>query len=76
MRRLPRLLLIALAAAPLLAFAAWYLTLPTTPDPFYNATYRVPFRPGTLLRQEPFTRGVPEGAIAWRSSVPGRKGTR
>jgi hypothetical protein len=70
MRHLPRLLLIALAAAPLLAlllvFAAWYLTLPTTPDPFYNATYRVPFRPGTLLRQEPFTRGVPEGAVAWR----------
>jgi hypothetical protein len=66
MRHVPRLLLIALAAAPLLVLAAWWLTLPSTPDPFYNATYRVPFRPGTLLRQEPFTRGVPEGAIAWR----------
>lgn len=70
MRPVPRLLLIALAAAPLLALllvlAAWWLTLPTSPDPFYNATYRVPFRPGTLLRQEPFTRGVPEGAVAWR----------
>jgi hypothetical protein len=66
MRHVPRLLLIGLATALLLVFAAWYLTLPTTPDPFYSATYRVPFRPGTLLRQEPFTRGVPEGAVAWR----------
>ncbi|SHN33888.1 lipase family protein [Rhizobacter sp. OV335] len=70
MRHVPRLLLTALATALLLAlllvFAAWYLTLPTTPDPFYSATYRIPFRPGTLLRQEPFTRGVPEGAVAWR----------
>jgi fermentation-respiration switch protein FrsA (DUF1100 family) len=66
MRHVPRLLLIALATALLLVFAAWYLTLPTTPDPFYSATHRIPLRPGTLLRQEPFTRGVPEGAIAWR----------
>ncbi|KQU76953.1 MULTISPECIES: lipase family protein [unclassified Rhizobacter] len=56
----------ALLLALLLVFAPWYLTLPTTPDPFYSATHRVAFRPGTLLRQEPFTRGVPEGAVAWR----------
>jgi len=66
---MPRSLLLAtraVAAALILLATAWSLTLPTTPDPFYSATHRIPLRPGTLLRQEPFTRGVPAGAVAWR----------
>ncbi|NKI94670.1 hypothetical protein FHT26_002609 [Rhizobacter sp. SG703] len=58
--------LVVIAASLILLATAWSLTLPTTPDPFYSATHRAPYRPGTLLRQEPFTRGVPAGAVAWR----------
>jgi hypothetical protein len=66
MRRSLLLASLATATALLLAVAAWYLTRPPPPDPFYSASLRTPHRPGTLLRQEPFTRGVPAGAIAWR----------
>lgn len=35
-------------------------------DDFYAAPRTVPDEPGRLIRAEPFTRGVPGGAIAWR----------
>lgn len=35
-------------------------------DGFYTAPATVPSEPGVLLRAEPFTRAVPEGAQAWR----------
>ncbi|WP_309126912.1 lipase family protein [Microbacterium sp.] len=35
-------------------------------DDFYAAPRTVPGEPGELIRAEPFTRGVPSGAIAWR----------
>ncbi|MBW9095026.1 DUF308 domain-containing protein [Microbacterium jejuense] len=35
-------------------------------DEFYAAPRTVPSEPGALIRSEPFTRGVPEDAEAWR----------
>jgi len=35
-------------------------------DDFYEAPDQVPSEPGRLLRSEPFTREVPDGARAWR----------
>ncbi|MDR2294315.1 MAG: DUF308 domain-containing protein [Microbacterium sp.] len=35
-------------------------------DEFYAAPREVPAEPGRLLRAGPFTRGVPDGATAWR----------
>ena len=39
---------------------------PATPDAFYTAPGPVPATPGALIRSEPFTRGVPADARAWR----------
>ncbi|WP_083259971.1 lipase family protein [Cellulosimicrobium cellulans] len=36
------------------------------PDAFYDPPASVPDEPGRLLRAEPFTRAVPDGATAWR----------
>src|SRR5690606_17873413 len=35
-------------------------------DDFYAAPRTVPDEPGQLIRAEPFTRGVPQDALAWR----------
>jgi pimeloyl-ACP methyl ester carboxylesterase len=35
-------------------------------DSFYDPPDNVPAAPGQLIRSEPFTRDVPEGAVAWR----------
>jgi uncharacterized membrane protein HdeD (DUF308 family)/predicted esterase len=37
-----------------------------TVDAFYTAPDDVPAEPGALLRAEPFTRRIPDGADAWR----------
>ncbi|KAB7745719.1 alpha/beta fold hydrolase [Nostocoides sp. F2B08] len=36
------------------------------PDEFYAAPADVPAEPGRLLKAEPYTREIPEGASAWR----------
>ncbi len=36
------------------------------PGPFYAAPDALPDRPGVLLRVEPLTQGVPDGAEAWK----------
>lgn len=36
------------------------------PDAFYLAPSSVPSQPGQLLRAEPYTREIPDGATAWR----------
>ncbi|MDQ4214736.1 lipase family protein [Microbacterium sp. ASV81] len=36
------------------------------PDAFYTPPAEVPSKPGTLIRSEPLTVGVPDGAKAWR----------
>ncbi|WP_336083902.1 lipase family protein [Nocardia sp. SSK8] len=35
-------------------------------DAFYDAPAELPSGPGVLVRAEPFTRGIPESAVAWR----------
>jgi pimeloyl-ACP methyl ester carboxylesterase len=61
-----RLVLGVLAIAVVGTAAAWWLSMPATPDDFYAAPDTLPPEPGTLIRSEPLTRGVPEGAKAWR----------
>ncbi|GAA1996362.1 lipase family protein [Microbacterium ulmi] len=62
---------IAAVAAVVLAVAAGAASValrsgaPVTDD-FYAAPRTVPSEPGQLIRSEPFTREVPEGARAWR----------
>lgn len=36
------------------------------PDAFYTPPASVPVQPGQLLRAEPYTREIPQGASAWR----------
>jgi alpha-beta hydrolase superfamily lysophospholipase len=62
-------ILIALGSAVALAAVALGLLLwlaqPAEPTSFYAPPDEVPAEPGTLIRQEPYARGVPEGAEAW-----------
>jgi len=46
--------------------ALWWITKPTAPEAFYAWNAAIPAKSGTLLRREAFTRGVPNGAVAWR----------
>ncbi|MGE0027802.1 MAG: lipase family protein [Thermoleophilia bacterium] len=64
-------LLIGLAALLVVAGVAIGITLYVTRAPDAGPFYDPPAgaddaAPGTLLRHEPFTAGVPEGATAWR----------
>ncbi|MGN0065090.1 MAG: lipase family protein [Nocardioides sp.] len=43
-------------------------------DEFYAAPRTVPDQPGRLVRSEPFTRGVPDGALGWRILYTTRTG--
>jgi pimeloyl-ACP methyl ester carboxylesterase len=61
-----RLLGWGLVAALAVVAVLWWVARPATPDAFYAATGATPSRPGTLLKQEPFERGVPDGARGWR----------
>ncbi|MBX3069368.1 MAG: DUF308 domain-containing protein [Thermomicrobiales bacterium] len=53
-------------ALGLLAASAFLRGGEPTVDAFYDAPDDVPGDPGVLVRQEPFTRDIPEGAVAWR----------
>ena len=55
-----------LAGLLALVAVAWWLARPATPDAFYRPPAERPTTPGALLRQEPFLRGVPPRARAWR----------
>jgi acetyl esterase/lipase len=44
----------------------WWQFRPATPDGFYDQAVATGQPPGTLLKQEDFTRGIPEGTKAWR----------
>lgn len=56
-------LVVAVAAA---AIGAHVRQAAPTVDAFYDAPTEVPAGPGVLLRAEPFTRGIPADAQAWR----------
>jgi uncharacterized membrane protein HdeD (DUF308 family) len=53
-------------ALPLLAAGVWLHAGQPRPDPFYTPPRSVPAVPGALVRGEPFSRGAPPGARAWR----------
>lgn len=58
---------IALLFAGVLALVSSQLNSGTpVVDEFYAAPSEVPSEPGALLRSEPFERGIPDGAKAWR----------
>jgi uncharacterized membrane protein HdeD (DUF308 family)/alpha-beta hydrolase superfamily lysophospholipase len=58
---------LALACAAALSLTSvWIIRGSPSPDPFYSRPRDVPARPGVLLRSEPFTRGIPSTARAWR----------
>lgn len=66
-RPLLRYLIWLLAGILVLVGSAWWLSRPPPSDGFYDAPAGSRTnRPGTLLRQEAFTRGVPANAQAWR----------
>lgn len=50
-----------------MGIAIWVWSLPAHPDPFLQAANGdTSTSPGTLLRSEPFTRGIPATARGWR----------
>lgn len=53
-------------AAVLVAVSVGLNRASPSPDAFYTPPASVPDEPGALLRSEPFTRGMPPGARAWR----------
>lgn len=55
-----------LLGAGVLALVSVGLSGSPQPDSFYAAPDTVPEEPGQLLRAEPFTRTIPDGATAWR----------
>ena len=66
MKRLGRWAAGLLAVLVLLTGLAWWASAPPAPDAFYDAAPRPEDAPGTLLREEAFTRLVPPGASALR----------
>jgi uncharacterized membrane protein HdeD (DUF308 family)/alpha-beta hydrolase superfamily lysophospholipase len=52
--------------AVLASVGGWMHTAGPRPDAFYTPPADVPAQPGALLRSEPFGRGTPAGAHAWR----------
>lgn len=65
--RWSRWLLIAAGLFATAGIAIWAWSLPARPDPFLQAAAGdTQASPGTLLRSEPFTRGIPPAARGWR----------
>lgn len=66
-RLLPWLLGAALLLIALFAIWFWRSTIPQTPSAFYTPPNPLPAgEPGMLIRSEPITDNVPDGAQAWR----------
>lgn len=71
MKRLRRWLLVLVFTLLIVIIAAavwfWRSTIAPTPGAFYTPPDPLPVgAPGTLIRSEPITENVPEGAAAWR----------
>jgi alpha-beta hydrolase superfamily lysophospholipase len=57
----------ALVALAVVGVAAgWWLARPAVPDAFYDPPLAIPSQPGLLMREAPFERALPAGALAWR----------
>ncbi|MFE6996820.1 lipase family protein [Microbacterium sp. NPDC057659] len=65
MRTIGAVCAVALAAGALVASVTLREGSPVV-DEFYAAPRTVPSEPGKLIRAEAFTRGIPDGAVAWR----------
>lgn len=65
MRTIGAVCAVALAAGAVVTSVALRGGTPVV-DPFYAAPRTVPDEPGRLIHAEPFTRGVPADAVAWR----------
>lgn len=58
---------LSLVLALVLAGVSWWINADEPVlDAFYDTPDDVPAEPGVLLRSEPFTRAIPDGARAWR----------
>ena len=58
---------LSLVLALALAGVSWWINADEPVlDAFYDTPDDVPAEPGVLLRSEPFTRAIPDGARAWR----------
>ena len=66
-RRWGRWLIVIAAFVAAACVGLWGWSLPSRPDAFLQSTEADPAAaPGTLLRSEPFTRGIPATAHGWR----------
>lgn len=66
-RYLKWIVIILLGLLALVAFAFWRSTIPQQPTEFYTPPDPLPAgEPGMIIRSEPLTANVPEGAQAWR----------
>ena len=69
-RRWPFLLLILLGILSAVGFYIWRAVTPRTPSAFYNPPIPLPAElaaiPGSIIRSEPITEALPEGAVGWR----------
>lgn len=66
LRFLAKALISLIAFAVLTVGYAWWHFLPPTPDAFYTWPLEANLKPGTLIKQEVFTRNIPAGTKAWR----------
>lgn len=66
MRRLFKILLWLILLLILAAGAAWWWAKPPASPPFYAAPVPADAAPGTLIRSEPLSAGIPPDARAWR----------
>lgn len=66
MPRLFRFLAFLVAGLAALIVIGWWMARPATPDAFYAPPPDPPVKPGALIRQEAFDRGVPADAQGWR----------
>ncbi|MCA9904412.1 MAG: alpha/beta fold hydrolase [Anaerolineae bacterium] len=66
-RYLRWLVLIVIVLVVIAAVLFWRATIPATPSAFYTPPGTLAAgEPGTIIRSEPITNNVPDGAVAWR----------
>ena len=66
MRKVGGAIALLVVLALVIGGLAWWAARPDEPDAFYDRPTDVPSTSGVVVRAEPLTRGVPDGASAWR----------
>ncbi|WP_050406549.1 alpha/beta fold hydrolase [Bradyrhizobium embrapense] len=64
--RLTGVIIMLVVMLMIVTAAVWIACRPATPDAFYSHQLPQDARVGTLLKSEPFSKAVPEGAQGWR----------